>query len=210
MALPAVVGLVMVPWKTLMARLRLPLTILTAAASGCAGISAESPLTVALGQPRVAAEASLRVHQYCHAERPPERLEVYPRCDRPGVEFGDSWVVATYDGDRLVELRRNERFEDDAHAVARWNQLVIDRSDMTKPTVEAGNALHARSGLLPGTRSVAAFRVDAVTVVGVYLMTPGTPDDPAVIERVVELPPAVGGTAPAPSAAPAALPLSAR
>jgi hypothetical protein len=163
-------------------------SLVSLVAAGCATITAESPLTVALGQPRAEAEAELRAHQYCHVENPPERIELYPRCDRPGIEFGDSWVSATYDGDRLVELRRWERFDDEAHALARWNQLVVDRTKQTPPSTEAGDALRVRGVLPPGTRTVAAFRVDDETVVGVYLLDPSPPENAALLERVVRQP----------------------
>jgi hypothetical protein len=174
-----------------MVSVRLLLMGALALAPACAGITAESPLTVALGQSRAAAEASLRAHQYCHVENPPERREVYPRCDRPGVEYGDSWVVGTYDGDRLTELRRWERFDDDAGAMARWNQLVADRARLAVGRAvsrEATEAMLRRAPLPAGTRSSAVFRVDGATVVGVYLLTPTAPEHAAVLELVVALP----------------------
>ena len=156
-----------------------------ALAGGCAGATAEAPLTVTLGQPRAAAESDLHAHQYCRKTNdPPQRQEVYPRCDRPGTEWGDSWVAAVYEKDQLVELRRWERYSDDAHAVERWNQLVADRAKLTPPSEEAAKALRDRGLLQVGTRTVKAFRIDARTIVGVYLLTPSPPENATVLEKI--------------------------
>lgn len=156
--------------------------------AGCGGITAEAPLTIALGLPRAQAAAELARHEYCHpTEGPPEKLETYPRCDRPGTEWGESWVTARFDGDRLVELRRYERFADDARATERWNQLVADRSKLTPATEEASVALRATL-LEPGTRTVKAFRIDAATIVGVYLLTPSPPGNANILESVIRAP----------------------
>src|SRR5262249_55465847 len=96
--------------------------------AGCAGSTAEAPLTVPLGIPRAQAEHDLRAHQYCHKDNPPTAEEMFPRCDRPGTEWGESWVTARFDGDTLVELKRWERYSDDTRAVQRWNQLVSERA----------------------------------------------------------------------------------
>lgn len=151
----------------------------------CASVTADQPLTIALGQRREAAEAQLHEHQYCHtAEGPSQREEIYPRCDRPGTEYGDSWVTAIYDKDHLVELRRWERYSDDARAIERWNQLVGERSKLTPASEEAAQALREHGLLQPGTRTVRAFRVDDRTIVGVYLLTPSPPENAAVLEKI--------------------------
>lgn len=151
--------------------------------AGCAGATAEQPLTVGLDQSRPAAEKAIRSHQFCRQSHdPPQREELYPRCDRTGTEWGDAWVRAIYEGDTLVELRRYERYTDDTVAVQRWNQLVGDRARL-HPGAEVDLAKEGKL-LEPGTRTVRAFRVDARTVVAVYLLTPSAPDNAAVLELV--------------------------
>ena len=153
--------------------------------AACGGLTAEAPLTVSLDIQRASAETALHDHQYCRAGvNPPQPQEVYPRCDRPGTEWGDMWVAARYEGDRLVELRRWERYPDDAHAVERWNQLVAARAKITPESAEAAQAIRAKGLLEPGTRSLVAFRVDASTVVGVYLLQPQPPENAAVLEKI--------------------------
>ena len=124
-----------------------------------------------LGLTHKQAEASLHAHQFCldsHGELPkPE--EMYPRCDRTASELGDAWVTAKFEGDRLVELRRWERYGDDDHAVARWNELVGARSKTSTPSDEALHALEEHGLAEPGTKTVKAFRDPDGTVVGVYL-----------------------------------------
>ena len=151
--------------------------------------TAEQPLTVALGQRRDAAETDLHAHQYCRANTdPPQRQALFPSCVRPGTEWGDSWVTASYEKDHLVELRRWERYADDAHALERWNQLVADRSQQTPPSEDAARALRDRGLLQEGTRTVRAFRVDDKTIVGVYLLTPSPPENAAVLEKIAYVP----------------------
>lgn len=163
------------------------LTLLVFAA-GCAAQAADAPLTIPLGLQRDDAERELHAHQYCRRDgQPAERKEVYPRCDRPGPEVSDSWVTAIYDHDRLVELRRFERFSDDARAVERWNQLVGDRAKVAPPSDDASHQLGVK-GLEPGTRALKAFAIDARTIVGVYLLTPQPPEQASVLERVVVAP----------------------
>jgi hypothetical protein len=155
---------------------------------GCAGATAEAPLTVKLGIGRDQSTAALRGHQYCHKDGPPQPIETFPRCDRPGTEWGDSWVTARYDGDTLIELRRWERYAEDSVAVERWNQLVTDRLKLAPDAPDAVDALRAKGQLEPGTRTVKAFRVDAGTVVGIYLLTPTPPENASVLEAIIRLP----------------------
>ncbi|MBA3541973.1 MAG: hypothetical protein H0T79_20320 [Deltaproteobacteria bacterium] len=130
----------------------------------------------------------LRSHQYCHENAgPPTRSESYPRCERVGPEWGESWVVAIFDNDTLVELRRWERFTDDNKAVERWNKLVADRNAITPESAEALQALRTSGLLQPGTRIVKAFR-DGDSLVGVYLLTPTAPEDASVLEKIIRLP----------------------
>src|SRR5262249_22925479 len=115
---------------------------------------------------------------------PAEVKEVYPRCDRAGAEISDSWVTAIYDHDKLIELRRWERFSDDARAIERWNQLIGDRAKTAEASDDAAKLLSTK-GLEPGTRALKGFRVDAHTLVGVYLLNPTPPEQASVLEKVI-------------------------
>jgi len=152
----------------------------------CGGATAEQPLHVKLGIPRDQALTELRSQQFCFKpDGPARQVETYPRCERAGTEWGEAWVTATYDAGRLVELKRFERYSDDAHAVERWNQLIADRMKMAPEASDAGVALRARGPLEAGTRSVKAFRVDDATIVAVYLLTPSPPEQASVLEAIV-------------------------
>lgn len=164
----------------------IPLVLSVAA---CGGASAESPLTIQLGLTHDATERALKQHQFC-LERSSstvvatQQKQLYPRCDRPASELGDAWVVALYDGDKLVELRRFERYGDDNRAVERWNELVGARMKTSQPDDAALQQLKDKGGLEAGTRSVKAFRGEQGSVVGVYLLTPSPPDNASVLEKV--------------------------
>jgi hypothetical protein len=163
-----------------------------AGAAGCGGATADAPVTVALGMPRDRVIQELETkHRYCakQGQRGPAGgagTEQYQRCDRPGAEWGESWITATYDDNKLVELKRYERFSDDARAIERWNQLVGDRTKLAAASAEATATMRGRI-LEPGTRSMKAFQVDAETVVGVYLLTPTPPDDASILEAIVRV-----------------------
>lgn len=157
--------------------------VLVMGLAGCGGVTAEHPLTVPLGLSRADAAAQLRRHQYCPRSAGAPSLEVFPRCERPGAEWGESWVTARFDRDRLVELRRYERFADDARAVERWNQLIAARARTATETEEATATLRSRP-LEPGTRSVKVFRGADGTLVAVYLLTPTPPERASVLEMV--------------------------
>jgi hypothetical protein len=155
------------------------------AAAACGGASAEAPLTVPLGLTHKDAESALHAHQFCHKQGElPQKQEVYPRCDRTASELGDAWVTAEFDGDRLVELRRWERYGDDARAVERWNELVSARMKSSTASDEALQALRDKGLMEPGTRTVKAFRDKDGTVVGVYLLTPSEPQNANVLEKI--------------------------
>lgn len=157
--------------------------------AGCAGAAAEAPLTVKLGVHRDQAATELRAAHYCHEiDGPPQKLETYPRCKRAGAEWGESWITARYEGDTLVELRRWERYTDDARAVERWNQLIGDRMKLTPDAPDASSSLRTNGGLEPGTRSMKAFRIDADTIVGVFLLEPTPPQEANVLELIVRVP----------------------
>ena len=154
--------------------------------AACGGANADQPLTVPLGLTHKQAEASLHAHQFCHDSHGelPKQEEMYPRCDRTASELGDAWVTAKFDGDRLIELRRWERYGDDEHAVARWNELVAARSKTSTPSDEALHALEEHGLAEPGTKTVKAFRDKDGTVVGVYLLTPQPPENANVLEKI--------------------------
>jgi hypothetical protein len=155
---------------------------LPALAASCGSATAEAPLTVQLGITHDATEHALHAHQFC---REPGQLdsnqELFPRCERTASEISDAWVTAIFDGDKLVELRRWERFADDNRAVERWNELVAARAKASTPADDALAQLHV---LQPGTRSVKAFRGDGDTLIGVYLLTPTPPEQASVLEKI--------------------------
>lgn len=158
--------------------------------AACGGVSADAPLRTKLGIPRDQALAELRAQKFCFREDgPAQRVETYPRCERAGVEWGEGWVTATYEDGKLAELRRYERFSDDARAVERWNQLVGDRMKASPDAPDAGDALRRRGPLEPGTRSVKAFQLDATTVVAIYLLTPSPPENASILEAIVRVAP---------------------
>jgi hypothetical protein len=144
----------------------------------CGGASAEAPLTVRLGITHVAAEQALHAHQFCRElGQVDSNEELFPRCDRTASEVSDAWVTAIFDGDKLIELRRWERFADDNRAVERWNELVAARAKTATPDDTAPHQLQS------GTRSVRVFRT-AEAVIGVYLLTPSPPEHANVLEKI--------------------------
>lgn len=159
--------------------MRLNLLVLFAA---CGGPGAEAPLAVPLGLTHDQTARALHDHQYCKTADPHraaaelQKLETYPRCDRTAAEWGDSWVTALYDGDKLVELRRWERYADDARALERWNALVGER-------MKTGEPSDPPAKLPPGTKAVRAFRAGSVAV-AVYLLTPSPPENANILEKL--------------------------
>lgn len=155
----------------------------------CGGAVAESPLTVSLGTTHDQTEVALKKHQFCLEEKSSvvkqtQQKQIYPRCDRTAAEQGDAWVVASYEGDKLVELRRFERYPDDNNAVQRWNDLVGERMKSAPPSEEALEAIKEHGQIEAGTRTVKAFKNPDGTVVGVYLLTPSAPDNANVLEKI--------------------------
>lgn len=167
-----------------------PFLIVTCALTACGGATAESPITITLGAPREQVIRDLETkHRYCaKPEHRPHgtKTDIYQRCDRPGAEWGESWIAASYVDGKLVELKRYERFSDDRRAVERWNQLVGERMKLTGESPDATAALRGRP-LEPGTRSMKAFQIDATTAVGVYLLTPTPPADASILEAIVQI-----------------------
>ncbi len=174
--------------------MRLASALFVMLVSGCGGVTAEAPLTVKLGANRAQTTAVLKSHKFCHTEDggPKPNPETYPRCERPGAEWGESWVIARFDQDRLIELKRYERFSDENRAVERWNQLVGDRIKLHPDAPDAVVELQAKS-LEPGTKSMKAWRLDSQTVVGVYLLTPTPPENASIVEAIVTLPKQASG-----------------
>ena len=82
-------------------------------------------------------------------------------------------MIASYEGDKLVELRRFERYGDDDRAVERWNELVGARMKIARRircsarSRSRTRACSSRARARQGIRR----RADG-TVVGVYLLTP--------------------------------------
>jgi hypothetical protein len=151
----------------------------------CGGPSAEAPLTIPLGLDHVATEKALHEHQFCRkAGEMDTNRELFPRCDRPAAELGDAWVQAIFDGDKLVELRRWERYADDNKAIERWNELIAARAKTSTPADDALHALEAKNGIQGGTRSVKAFRDANGTLIAVYLLTRTPPEDANVLEKI--------------------------
>lgn len=162
--------------------------LVVALVCACGGPTAEAPITVSLGAKREQVIADLKTkHRYCaklDGPQPANTTDIYQRCERPGAEWGESWIAAKYEDGKLVELKRYERYSDDARAVERWNQLVGDRMKVSPESAEATEILRKRL-LEPGTRSMKAFQPDASTIVGVYLLTPTPPDDASILETIV-------------------------
>lgn len=159
------------------------------AVTACGGAVAEAPLMVKLGGTHDATERALREHQFCLETSSSEvkhtqQKQVYPRCKRAAAEHGDAWVLARYEGDKLVELRRFERYDDDNQAVTRWNELVEARMKLAPASEQALQQIKDRGQLEPGTRAVKAFGAGDGAVVGVYLLTPSPPDNANVLEKV--------------------------
>jgi hypothetical protein len=167
----------------------IPLVLAITAAAACGGPVAEAPLTMKLGLNHDATEQELRAHQFCletstSTVKHTQQKQVYPRCARAAAEHGDAWVVAIYDGDKLVELRRYERYGDDNRAVERWNELIAARLKKGPVSEAAQQKIKDRGLLQAGTRSLKAFDGEPGTVVGVYLLTPYPPENANVLEQV--------------------------
>jgi len=163
--------------------------VVLAALAGCAGATADAPLRVKLGISRDQAIHDLRAAKFCFTpDGPAQPVETFKRCDAPGSDWAEAWVVARYDQLTLVELRRYERFNDGARALERFNQLVAARAELSPDAGDAGKiALEKDGALEPGTKMVKAFQADADTIVGVYLLTPQPPDQADILEAVVRV-----------------------
>ncbi|MCA9679270.1 MAG: hypothetical protein KC464_29840, partial [Myxococcales bacterium] len=153
--------------------------------AACGGASADRPLDVPLGLTRDRLIGELRRLEYCPGHEPPSAREVYEKCHVPGVEQGQSWVVAYFDGDRTVRLDRFERYPTDALTSERFNQLVEKRSAVAPPSEEARAAIAAQQELPAGTQTWVAFDGGDGTLVGVYMLTPRPPENATILEQVL-------------------------
>ncbi len=158
---------------------------------GCGGASAEGPLTVPVGEARPALVADLKHHAYCAGPDGTDARtheEMFPRCDQPGVEYGQSWVLATYDeGGEVVKLERWEKYADPDRLQDRFNDLVAMHSKLGPPSDVAKAQMTSNGTLPPGTRTWVAFQ-EGASLVGVYLIAPQPPGYVNLLEVVIEAP----------------------
>ena len=153
--------------------------------AGCAH-TAEGPLDVPLGLPRDQLAKELARYDYCPREAPQNpQHETFPRCENPGIDYRDSWVVVEYQDGRVSRVQRFERWDDDARATERWNQLVTARGKHGGPSDAARAVVAAKHDLPPGTRSWQAFESGQYTVVAVYLLTPRPPENASILEEIL-------------------------
>ncbi len=153
--------------------------------SACAADRARGPLAIPLGLTPADTTRALRAYDFCHhQDGPVASEELFPSCDHPGLGRGDAWVVARYQGGVLVGLRRYERWADPKAASERWDALIARRSETSPPSTGAREQLAARHPPPAGTQSWVAFS-SGDELIGVYLLTPSTADDPSILEEIV-------------------------
>jgi hypothetical protein len=171
-----------------MGRWHCALAVMLAAGAACAGCAAErarGPLTIPLGLTPADTTRALRAFDFCHQPDGPRPVEeLFPACDHPGLGRGDSWVIARYDGGVLVGLRRFERWADPRAARERWDQLVARRAEKTPPSNGARQQLQARRAIPAEAQAWVAFS-SGDELIGVFLLSPAEPDDPAILEEIV-------------------------
>ena len=155
--------------------------------AGCAR-AAEGPLDVPLGLPRDQVVGELR------------HFELLPAADRPRVRRRRSRAAtprarlaatrgsssSTRTRSRKSSLQRFERWDDDARAIDRWNQLVNARAK-TVPASDRRRARGDHRAPRPATGHplVAGVPTGDHTVVAIYLLTPRPPDNASVLEEIV-------------------------
>ena len=166
--------------------------VLLVALAGCGGASAEGPLRVPVGVTRDQLVKSLRQNAYCVSSEEPSAgsmTEMFPRCDQPGAEYGQSWVLAYYDGaGRAVKVQRWEKFTEPERGLERFNQLVEKRTQADgPPSVEAKAMIGAQEELPAGTRTWVAFKKGEFAAVAIYHLDPSPPEYANVLEEIVEL-----------------------
>jgi hypothetical protein len=157
--------------------------------AACGGASAEAPLSVPIGTNRDQLARELRDHQYCTGKEfvaADATTETFPLCDAPGLELSQSWVVAHFDGGRVIKVQRWERHDEESRGVERFNQLVEKRAAAHgNPSEDAKAALAAQQDLPAGTRTWVAFAQGDDALVAVYLLTPRPPENATVLEEVI-------------------------
>ena len=168
---------------------RLSLLSALAAALGtvaCGGLARDAPLTIQPGLTRAQTIDALHDRAYCRPDGPPRVRELYPACNRPGAEYGQSWIAVEFRHDQLVRIQRFEHYDDDSLAVERWNDLVRRHGDLGDASQHAREEMVRLRGLPDGTRSWFAFpRAGGSVLVGVYLLAPARPGEANVLEEVI-------------------------
>lgn len=164
--------------------MKLRIAVLIAGLSACAAQRARGPLTIPLGLSTADTGRALRAFDFCRGDGARTDEELFPTCAHPGLGKGDAWVVAHYQGGVLVRLQRFERWADPAAARTRWDDLVGQRARTTPASDGARAQLAARAPIPDGTQAWVAFST-ADQLVGLYLLSPTSPDQPAVLEDIL-------------------------
>ena len=155
--------------------------------SGCAAQRAQGPLDVHLGLTPAETARAVRAYDFCRqadGDAGDGSREIFPQCGRPGVVFGDAWVVAHYRAGRVIRLQRFERWADPARATARWNQLLERRARSGPASADARDEVFARQGIPEHTEAWVAFARPR-ELIGLYLLATPDPTAPAILEEIV-------------------------
>ena len=160
--------------------------------AGCAAQRAEGPLHIPLGLTPSQTAQAVRAYDFCRrseADAVASRTEeTFPQCGRPGVIFGDAWIVAHYQAGQVVRLQRFERWPDATRAAARWNQLIEKRTADGPPSKYARELIFERQRIPDGTDAWVAFQRDDA-LIGLYLLRPADAAAPSILEEIVPLVP---------------------
>jgi hypothetical protein len=161
--------------------------------AGCGGAAAEGPLTIPTGMDRPGLVHELEHHAYCAGKDPPDAKtheEIFPRCDAPGLDYGQSWVVVSYDeGGRVEKLQRWEKYSDADRLQDRFNDLVAKRTAQSGPASDlAKSRMLAVQPLPPGTKTWVAFQAGDYALAGIYLVDPQPPAYASLLEEIVAAP----------------------
>jgi len=163
---------------------------LVVSVGACAAQRAQGPLELSLGMTPAQTARAVERYDFCRRVDPDARddasREIFPQCGRPGVVYGDAWVVAHYRGGVVVRLQRFERWPDRDRASARWNQLLERRAQSGAATTSARDRVFARQGIPEGTAAWVAFERPG-QLVGLYLLSSTDPTAPAILEEIVPL-----------------------
>jgi hypothetical protein len=157
-------------------------------AGGCAAQRAQGPLAIHLGLTPPATARAVRDYDFCRradADAADDRSEeTFAQCGRPGVVYGDAWVVAHYQDGRVIKLQRFERWADAGRAASRWNQL-IERYTVDGPaSQEARDRIFGRQRIPEGTEAWVAFD-RGEELIGLYLLRPADASAPSILEEIV-------------------------